>query len=178
MNQPPIIIMENIRSAYNVGNILRTADALGRDACCAWYTPHPHDAPKVHKTALWALSHKHILHFWNPTECYTYYKNAGYFLIAGEITDDAIPLSMVREYTTLWACWDMQSIIKQDMRSWDRPQSLALIVGSETDWILWDTLKRVDLTVAITMQWVKESLNVWQAAAIMMWEFSQIIQRK
>ena len=30
-----IIILENIRSAYNVGNIIRTADSLGRQV---WLT--------------------------------------------------------------------------------------------------------------------------------------------
>lgn len=47
-----LIILENIRSAYNVGNIVRTADALGRDVLVAGYTPSPITHPKVKKTSL------------------------------------------------------------------------------------------------------------------------------
>ena len=49
-----IIILENIRSAYNVGNVIRTADALGREVRITGYTPSPLDHPKVKKTSLGA----------------------------------------------------------------------------------------------------------------------------
>jgi tRNA G18 (ribose-2'-O)-methylase SpoU len=47
-----IIILENIRSAYNVGNIIRTADALGWQVRLTGYTPSPVDNKKVVKTSL------------------------------------------------------------------------------------------------------------------------------
>ncbi len=47
-----IVILENIRSAYNVGNVVRTADALGRDVRITGYTPSPLEHPKVKKTSL------------------------------------------------------------------------------------------------------------------------------
>lgn len=40
-----IIILENIRSAYNVGNVIRTADALGREVRITGYTPSPSRSP-------------------------------------------------------------------------------------------------------------------------------------
>ena len=52
-----IIILENIRSAYNVGNVVRTADALGRNVWITGYTPSPIDHPKVRKTSLRAENH-------------------------------------------------------------------------------------------------------------------------
>lgn len=48
--------------------------------------------------------------------------------------------------------------------------SLALIFGNEVEGVLADTLKLVDQVVYIPMQGVKESLNVGQSAAIMMWQ--------
>jgi len=48
------IILENLRSAYNVWNIVRTADALWRDVIIAWYTPSPLSHTKVQKTSLGA----------------------------------------------------------------------------------------------------------------------------
>lgn len=47
-----VVILENIRSAYNVGNIIRTADALGWQVRLAGYTPSPTDTQKVTKTSL------------------------------------------------------------------------------------------------------------------------------
>jgi tRNA G18 (ribose-2'-O)-methylase SpoU len=47
-----VVILENIRSAYNVGNIIRTADALGRDVRLTGYSPSPEDTQKVVKTSL------------------------------------------------------------------------------------------------------------------------------
>jgi len=47
-----IIILENIRSAYNVGNIIRTADALGWEVWMTGYTPAPEDSNRVGKSAL------------------------------------------------------------------------------------------------------------------------------
>ncbi len=52
--QKNIVILENIRSAYNVGNVIRTADALGREVWICGYTPSPLDHPKVKKTSLGA----------------------------------------------------------------------------------------------------------------------------
>ena len=49
-----VVILENVRSAYNVGNIVRTADALGRKVRIVGYTPSPLDHPKVRKTSLGA----------------------------------------------------------------------------------------------------------------------------
>ena len=45
-----VIMLENIRSAYNVWNIIRTADSLGRDVWMSGYTPWPDEQPKVKKT--------------------------------------------------------------------------------------------------------------------------------
>jgi tRNA G18 (ribose-2'-O)-methylase SpoU len=47
-----LIVLENVRSAYNVGNIIRTAEVLGYDAVILGYTPSPLTHPKVQKTSL------------------------------------------------------------------------------------------------------------------------------
>ena len=47
------VVVENLRSAYNVGNIIRTADALWRWVVFVWYTARP-DHKQVKKTALGA----------------------------------------------------------------------------------------------------------------------------
>ena len=58
-----VVILENIRSAYNVGNVVRTADALGRKVRITGYTPSPLDHPKVRKTSLGAEATTDIQQF-------------------------------------------------------------------------------------------------------------------
>lgn len=58
-----IIILENIRSAYNVGNVIRTADALGWEVWLTGYSPSPLDNPKVRKTSLGAEENVHLKQF-------------------------------------------------------------------------------------------------------------------
>lgn len=58
-----IIILENIRSAYNVGNVIRTADALGWEVRLTGYSPSPMENPKVKKTSLGAEDHVQLRQF-------------------------------------------------------------------------------------------------------------------
>lgn len=63
-----VMILENLRSAYNVGNIVRTADALEREIRIVGYTPSPLEHPKVKKTSLGAEEQVSILQFDFTTE--------------------------------------------------------------------------------------------------------------
>ncbi|USN55428.1 MAG: hypothetical protein H6765_02245 [Candidatus Peribacteria bacterium] len=87
----PVVVVENIRSAYNVGNIIRTADALGYDIVLSGYTAHPEEG-RVSKTSLGAEEHVHIQQYWNPTEALHALQQQGYLLLALEITPTSISL--------------------------------------------------------------------------------------
>lgn len=146
-----VIVLENIRSAYNVGNIIRTADALGWGVILSGYTPSPFSEEKVVKTSLWAEKSVFIKEFWNMQDTINYLKGEWYYLIASEIADGAIALNQI----------------------WFLDKPLALIMGNEIEGISKQTLMQTDQIVFIPMKGHKESLNVWQAAAIGMWEFSK-----
>ena len=73
-----IIILENIRSAYNVGNIIRTADALGWQVRLTWYTPSPVDTQKVVKTSLGAEINVWLKQFGHTPEAIDYAKKNDY----------------------------------------------------------------------------------------------------
>lgn len=143
------ILLENIRSCYNVGNIIRTADALGRDVVLTWYTPSPFSQPKVKKTSLGAEEAVGILEFLTTKAAIEYFQGAWYFIVAAELTDSAIDLDMFS---------------KQDIRSANR----VIILWNEVYGVEKSTLDQVDAIVKIHMSWEKESLNVGQTAAIFM----------
>lgn len=135
-----IIIIENVRSVYNVGNIIRTADALGYDVILSGYTPCD---DRVQKTALGAQHTVNILKFWNTLDALQYCRQEQCFLVAGELTKQSLPLGYITS--------DQYGI---------GDQSFALIVGNEVTGVLQETLQYVDLTVHIPMSGNKESLNV------------------
>ena len=143
----PAVILENIRSAYNVGNIIRTADAFWFEVIISWYTPNPLEDPSVCKTSLWAEKSVPIYSFWNPKEAIEFARSKYGLIVASEI----------------WVWW-------KDIRKFDFDWDIAIVFWNEKTWILRQTLELVDDIVFIPMIWKKESLNVWQSAAIFMWE--------
>ncbi len=144
------LILENIRSAYNVGNIIRTADALGYDVILAGYSPSPFENPKVVKSSLWAEKSVNIKTFYNPVEALSYAKKEYWYLVWAEITDDAIDID------------EWKKLIEN--QNW-----FAVVFWNEVDWVTLETLEKLDKVFFIPMKWTKESLNVCEAAAIFMY---------
>ena len=138
-----IVVCENLRSSYNVWNIIRTADALGFDVVISGYTPFDE---KVFKTSLGAEKKVKIIHIWNPLEAIKFSQKY-WKIVAAEITPTSKDLRLLDE--------------KID---W-------FVLGNEITWVLPQTLEMIDV-YHIPMIWEKESLNVWQAAAIFMWHIN------
>ena len=144
-----IVILENIRSAYNVGNVIRTADSLWWEVRITRYTPSPVDNPKVCKTSLWAESNVWLKQFDFSIDAINEARSMWLEVIAAELTKDSVSL------------WEFVCSSKD----W-----VAVIFWNEVDGVMEKTLKEVDKVVEIPMKWIKESMNVWQSTAIFMWE--------
>ena len=144
-----IVVLENIRSAYNVWNIIRTADSLWWEVRITWYTPSPLDNPKVCKTSLWAENNVWLKQFDFTIDAINEAHNLWLEIIAAELTENSVSL------------WDY--VCKSE--GW-----VAVIFGNEVDWVMEKTLKEVDVVVEIPMHWIKESMNVGQSTAIFMRE--------
>lgn len=144
-----IVILENIRSAYNVWNIIRTADSLWWEVRIIWYTPSPLDNLKVCKTSLWAENNVWLKQFDFTIDAINEAHGMWLEIIAAELTENSVSL------------WDY--VCKSE--NW-----IAVIFGNEVDWVMEKTLKEVDAVVEIPMQWIKESMNVGQSTAIFMRE--------
>ena len=144
-----IVILENIRSAYNVWNIIRTADSLGREVRIVGYTPSPIDNPKVCKTSLWAENTVWLRQFDFTMDAIKEARKMWLEIIAAELIENSVPL------------W--KYVCKSE--NW-----IAVIFWNEVDGVMEKTLKEVDVVVEIPMQWIKESMNVGQSTAIFMRE--------
>ena len=144
-----ILILDNIRSAENVGAIFRTSDAVGIDEIIlSGTTPDPIDRfgrpnPKVAKSALGAekvISWRHTNN--TLTEVENLKKN-GYQIIAIELAENST---------------DYKDVVPDE--------KVVFILGSETDGISKNILDISDIIAEIPMQGEKESLNVSVSAGI------------
>lgn len=141
------LIIDNVRSAYNIGSFFRTADATG----CAMLhicgiSAHPPN-PKLEKTALGALDSVPWKYHDNTLDAIASLKSQNIPIFAIEQTNDSI-----------------------DYREVKYPNPVALILGHELNGVHDLALDAADTTVHIPMRGKKSSLNVATAAGIILFE--------
>ncbi|MBQ3469689.1 TrmH family RNA methyltransferase [Candidatus Saccharibacteria bacterium] len=157
-----ILCLHNIRSTYNVGAILRTAEGLGiEEVICSGYTPSPlnpnllpHLAGKIErqiaKTALGAEKLVPIRWTDDLRKLLKRYKEDGYQIIGLENRiDDG------RKYTL--GSGTLISRLRE---------KAVLILGEEVQGIDRELYDDVDIFIEIPMVGKKESFNVSVAAGI------------
>ncbi len=151
---PVIAVLENIRSAYNVGSVFRTADAFLLEAIyITGYTcvpPHK----EIKKTALGAEESVDWKHFINATEAIKTLKEAGYKVYAIEQAVNSHKLQLVN--------------FKLD-------EKIAVIFGNEVTGVEQETIQQCDGCIEIPQLGMKHSLNIATAAGVVLWE---IIRKK
>ncbi len=152
-----VLVAHDIRSAHNVGSLLRTAEGLGIDKVyLTGYSPYPAKkddsrlphvvsklARQIHKTALGAERSVKWDYAPDIKSLIAELKAAGFTVAALEQTPAAA-----------------------DLRTYAAQNDIALIVGNEVDGIPEDILRISDEAIAIPMAGRKESFNVAVAAAI------------
>lgn len=152
------LALHNIRSAYNVGAIFRTADAVGvsKIYLCG-YTPAPTDRfgrarKDIAKVALGAEKTVAWESIEDITKLISILKKKNYKIFALEQDESSI---------------DFQEVSLH-------PKNL-LIVGEEVKGIRKDILKSCDEILEIPMKGKKESLNVAVAAGITLYTMCDIV---
>jgi tRNA G18 (ribose-2'-O)-methylase SpoU len=75
------IVLENIRSAWNVGSIMRTCDALGCNLVFVGYTPRPEGKTlaMVKKTSIGAENTVHWEYYQHPQEVFSVYPDKEHY---------------------------------------------------------------------------------------------------
>ena len=152
---PMYFLLENIRSAYNVGSIFRTADGMGaKKIFLSGYTCKP-SQKDLSKTALGAELAIPWEHNDNPV------------LLANQIKKQGIQLVLL-EHTK-----KSQSIYNLD---WQFP--LCVVLGNEVEGVSEELIALCDTHVEIRMRGIKQSLNVATAAGIIGYEMLRYYNTK
>ena len=160
------LIVSDVRSSYNVGSLLRTADGLGiQEVYLCGYTPYPigpndsrlpHISRKthlrIHKTALGAESTQKWQHMKRAEDAITLLHNQGITLVALEQAKHSTPLTNYKPVN-----------------------DLAIVVGNEATGINKQLLGLCDHILEIPMAGRKESFNVTVAAAIALFYLKEML---
>ncbi len=146
---PVIAVLENIRSAYNVGSVFRTADAFLLEAIyITGYTCTP-PHKEIKKTALGAEDTVEWKHFANAAEAIAQLKANGYKVYAVEQVVNSLMLHQVAFTST---------------------EKVAVVFGNEVSGVELETIKLCDGCIEIPQFGTKHSLNIATAAGVVLWE--------
>lgn len=148
-NKTPIwIILENLRSAHNVGSFFRTADAFGCAgiSICGYSARPPHN--QLDKVALGSTESVPWLGFDHANQAIAHAKDQGFLVLAIEQVHDALGLEALPS----------------------PPSGLALVFGNEVNGVEQATVDACDGAIEIPQFGMKHSLNVSVCGGAVLWE--------
>ena len=158
-----ILFLDNVRSAHNVGSMLRTAEGLGlKRVIASGISPYPRQSSdprlphviasaekKLAKTALGAEHLLQVDHVPDSIYALRALKKDGYRLVGLEQSPHAL-----------------------DLRNYKIKHQMVLVVGNENSGLEQDVQKLMDELVSIPMTGEKESFNVAAAAAMALYRLT------
>ena len=150
---PVIVVLENIRSAYNVGSVFRTADAFLLEAIyiCGYTCVPPHK--EIKKTALGAEESVTWKHFENAGLAIQELQGLGYTVFAVEQAQYSTKLNDV---------------------AYKPGDKIAVIFGNEVSGVEQSTIQQCKGCIEIPQLGMKHSLNIATAAGVVLWELVKV----
>lgn len=147
---PIVVVLDNIRSMYNVGSVFRTCDAflIEKLYLCGITAQPPHR--EIQKTAIGATESVEWEYNKSMKACIEQLKAAGYQIIGIEQTDESVDITKVT--------------IKTD-------QKYALLFGNEVDGISDEIIHDLDMALEIPQFGTKHSLNISVSSGIAIWKY-------
>jgi len=149
---PLTVVLDDVRSLYNVGSIFRSSDAfrLEKICLCGITATPPH--PEIHKTALGAEISMEWAFFDSAEAAVQQLKNENYVVLAVEQADDS---TMLQHYDV------------------DTTKRYAVVLGNEVKGVKQAVIDHCDGCLEIPQFGTKHSLNVSVAAGIVFWHFAK-----
>ena len=149
---PLIVVLDNVRSMYNVGSVFRTSDTFRVEAvylCGISCTP---PATEIHKTALGAEDSVAWRYFKTALEAVDELKKAGYTVFSVEQV----------EHSTKLQTFEPQ-----------RGQKYAVVLGNEVKGVHQEVVDASDGCLEIPQLGTEHSMNVSVTAGIIIYKFAE-----
>ena len=149
---PLVVVLDHVRSLYNVGSVFRTSDAfrVNEVVLCGITATPPHT--EIHKTALGAEESVSWRYFKDTMEAAQSLRSEGYTLLAIEQCEGSMML--------------------QDFQP-DKTKKYAVILGNEVKGVQQSVIDSCDGCLEIPQFGTKHSMNVSVTAGIIIWHFAQ-----
>ena len=149
---PVCVVLDNIRSANNVGSVFRTSDAfrVGSVKLCGITQRPPHR--DIQKTALGASKSVDWSYYENTLDAIHELQEQGYVIASIEQAENTVSLSK----------WDVKS-----------DQKIAVVLGNEVNGVMQEVVDTSDLCVELPQFGTKHSLNVSVCSGIVLWHLLQ-----
>lgn len=148
---PVILVLDDVRSAYNVGSIFRTADAFRIEGLyiCGISARPPHK--DISKTALGATESITWKYFHEVKDAVNELKESNYRIYAVEQADESINLGIFKP---------------------EKDVKIALVFGHEVFGVKDEIIELADGCLEIPQFGTKHSFNVAISAGIVLWDIS------
>ena len=151
---PLIVVLDDVRSLYNVGSVFRSCDAFRVEAVwlCGITACPPHS--EIHKTALGAEDSVTWRHFDTAEEAVNTLHANGYEVLAIEQWEGSTLLNTFKP---------------------EKNKRYAIILGNEVKGVHQSVIDIADGCIEIPQYGTKHSLNVSVTAGIVVWHFASSI---
>lgn len=151
---PLVVVLDNVRSAQNVGSFFRTGDAFAIEhiALCGITATPPNR--EIHKTALGAEESIEWSYYPTTAECITKLRDEGYRILAIEQVEGAVMLDNFQA---------------------EKGIKYAIVFGNEVMGVEQSVVDMCDGAIEIPQVGTKHSLNVSVSGGVVLWKiFRQI----
>ena len=172
---PLIVVLDDVRSMYNIGSVFRTSDAFRVEAVylCGITARPPH--PEIHKTALGGEDSVKWRYFATAQEAVEELHRNNYQVYAIEQCEGSTLLQELKiengklKITELQGNHKVQSSKFKDQSS----SKYAVVFGNEVKGVHQEVVDQCDGCIEIPQFGTKHSMNVSVTAGIVIWEFAR-----
>lgn len=150
---PLVVVLDDVRSMYNVGSVFRTSDAFRVAAIhlCGITAQPPH--AEIHKTALGAEDSVEWEYFPSAKDSVRALQEQGFKVFAVEQAEGSTML--------------------QNLSLGNDKGKYAIVMGNEVKGVNQEVVDMCDGCIEIPQFGTKHSLNVSTTAGIVIWEFAK-----
>ena len=149
---PLVVVLDHVRSLYNVGSVFRSSDAFRVESICLCGITATPPQVEIHKTALGAEDAVDWKYYARTQDALDDLKSAGWEVWAVEQAEGSMML---------------QDFVPEEGKKY------AIVLGNEVKGVQQEVIDRCDGCIEIPQFGTKHSLNVSVTAGILIWEFAR-----
>lgn len=163
-----VVVLDNVRSAHNVGSVFRTSDSFKVDKVfLCGICPVPPSA-EIHKSGLGAEDSVGWEYCEDTMVAVERLRNEGYTIVSVEQTVNSVKLDRFRPYATQECAAGTSNEDIGPIPS----KKYALIFGNEVDGVSQEVVDASDFSLEIPQFGMKHSLNISVSAGVVLWHLT------